>query len=148
MCIISFNFPKIPTLQMRVQPKKDLLSCPKPPSCLVLGKGDSSWGLFPIALGMCPAPVSSPRPSNLSSLDIHPSAIADLRQCPGTLNRSFLPSQGRRLERGAHLVALPGALTEPYPSSHAHPLDQKMIGKAKLGILGSLKEKKKKEVGA
>lgn len=52
------------------------------------------------------------------------------------------------LEGGAHLVPLPRALTETYPSSHAHPLDQKMMGKAKLGILGSLKKKKKKEVGA
>ena len=40
--------------------------------------------------------------------------------------RLYIALQG--LERGVHSVPLPGTLTEP--SSHAHPLDHKRVGKA------------------
>ena len=166
--------------------KEDLITYPKSPMCLALGKVRFKPGiLLPTAPRMHPAPAPSPHPAPvLSSPGVHPSATADLRWCPGALGRrglslgppfplaphsvhyhrpsctvgswptgsphlfsSALGNASHKLQIalqglrwGAHLVPLPGALTEPLSSPHAHPLEQQ-VGQAGLGSPGSFKEK-------
>lgn len=130
----------------------------------------SSLGLHPSAtadLRWCPgvlghsSPPSQGRglslgPSLPPSSPLHPlSSALHCRFLADRASPSVLPHVWKCLPQAADsspgtttrgtLGSLPGALDEPLPSSHAHPLDLQRTGKAGLGSLGSFKEKQGQE---